>query len=276
MRDPVEAEHSVVAFDAGAGDHHVVAAFGVVVVFAGTAGQDVMARSVDVVEERCAAVALQQVVGVAAFLPVIAAAAEHCVRSVAGKDQVVAFAGERLVAVEAAVGEVVPISGHDDVQARACVDGVVSVAALQDVIAVRVRDPVVSVSAKNSVGTVVAFDDVLAVVAPERIVVDAAPDPVTERGAVEGGLGIEARTVHGVADAVPDGAVRHPHEQRGFVAGGGRVVGDGISGACRYAAELELAVSHAENICLEGFRIRIAHDELRQRVAFQLRAKVQP
>ena len=58
MRHPIEAEHSLVTFRALTGDHNIVAAFGVVIVVAATARDDVVAAGRDNLE-RISGVALQ-------------------------------------------------------------------------------------------------------------------------------------------------------------------------------------------------------------------------
>ena len=157
MGDPVEAVDTVVALDARTGDHDVVSTLGVIVVLAAVTDQDIVARIVDVVEERSAAVTLQQVVGVAAFFPVVSASSEDRVRAVACKHQVISFPGECHVAVQTAVGEIVSVSGHDDVQPGAGVDGVVSGSAFEHVVSMGVGDDVVALTAQNGIGAVVAF-----------------------------------------------------------------------------------------------------------------------
>ena len=83
--DPVEAEHALVPLDAEADDHDVVAALGVVVVVAAVADDDVVAGLVEVVLERRAVVALQEVGLAAALDPVVAVVAEHRVGRVAAR-----------------------------------------------------------------------------------------------------------------------------------------------------------------------------------------------
>ena len=83
------------ALDAGAGDHDVVAALGVVVVVAALPDDHVVAED-RVVLEPVAVVALEQVICLAALDPVVALVAEDGVGAVAGEHEVVARAGEGL------------------------------------------------------------------------------------------------------------------------------------------------------------------------------------
>ena len=92
---PVEAGHAVVALDARALDHDVVAGLAVVVGVVALAVQHVMADD-GAVEEQLRVLAGQAVEAVAAFDPVIALVAEQDVGARAAEDEVVAFAGEDL------------------------------------------------------------------------------------------------------------------------------------------------------------------------------------
>ena len=212
MGEPVEAEHSLGALDAGAGEHDVVAALGVVVLLAAVADQDVV-PSQRVVLERGSVVALHQVeVSEPTLEPVVAFVTEHGVIRVAGMDEVVTLTGERLGDVVATEDEVVAPATLVQVTASALArrQHVVAVAALEDVVTVQVLEDVIAEASDEAVVAVTTLHPVVAVVAPDGVVTLAGPQAVVARCSVED----DVRPWH---LAVTDGAIRHPGEQQVLV-----------------------------------------------------------
>src|SRR4029077_18880873 len=229
MEGPVEAAGAGVAVDCRVLSHEVVAALGVVVVLARLTDEDVIAGCDlrRVVEERRTVIALQQVLTGSALDPVIAAVTEHGVGTLTGNDEVIAGAAERLVVVGSAVHEVLAVGTDDEVVAGACVEGVVAGTALERVGTIEVGDDVFAITTESDIVATVAFEDVGAVTSPERVVVVAAGDAIDAGGAVVDRLAVDTAGVDGVALAVRDCAVGHPHEQQRLVAvRRRRIVGD--------------------------------------------------
>ena len=100
---PVEAKHALRALDAGAHEHDVVSALGVVVRLAAETHQDVVSVGIQIVLERGTVVALQEVeCAPAALDPVVAVVTEDGVVAVAAVDEVIAGSGEGLGQIVAA------------------------------------------------------------------------------------------------------------------------------------------------------------------------------
>ena len=177
---PVEPAGAGVAVDGRVLRHDVVAAFGVVVVLADLADEDVVAGSDlgRVVEERCTVVALEEVLAGATLDPVVATVTEHGVGALTGDDEVVAGTGERLVVVGAAVDEVLAVVAHRDVVARTGVDGVVAGAALG--MSAPSRSVMMSLPSPPSATSSPPLPSMTSLTGatPEGVVVVAAVDPV--------------------------------------------------------------------------------------------------
>ena len=100
MDRPVEAEHALVAHDAFALDHDVVAGFGVEIMLV-LAGEHHVVADDGRVEDQLRVVAGRGVEAVAGLDPVVALVAEQEVAALAAEDEVVAGAAERFLAVGA-------------------------------------------------------------------------------------------------------------------------------------------------------------------------------
>ncbi len=107
-------------------------------------------------------------------------------------------------------------------------------------------------------------------------------DAVGAVRAVVNGLAVDPHRIHGVGGPVLDGAVRHPEQQRGLAALGPWIVRHRIAGGSesvggsRQVLQLKLAVGGGERVSLQGLRVRVAHDHLREGVPFKLRHQVHP
>ena len=110
LDDPVEARHAVIALDAFALEHDVVAGFSVVVGVAAVAVHHVVADDPGV-EEQFGVLAGQRVEVSAAFQPVVTLIAHDEVDAVAAAHEVRAEAAERVLAVR---------TGDDEVACRHC------------------------------------------------------------------------------------------------------------------------------------------------------------
>src|SRR6185436_5743567 len=159
-----------------------VATFGVVVVLADLADEDVVTGCGlgRVVEERRPVIALQQVLTGATLDPVVAVVAEHCVSTLTGVDEVGAWACEGLVVVGSAEDHVLAVATHEDVVAGTTLD---------DVGPVEIGLDVVAFATEYHVVAAVAFDDVVAGATPEGVVVVTTEHPVVAARACVGGVG---------------------------------------------------------------------------------------
>ena len=258
---PVEATHAFSALDAGADEHDVVAAFGVVVLLATPSEDDVIAGVNWVVLERSTGVALQQVERpAAAFDPVVALVTEHGVEVVAGEDEVVAGASEGFGGVVAADDEVFAVTTEVEVAAASARrNRVVAGSTLDHFHTEEVGDDVVADTAQEVVVAVAALDAVIAVVTAHGVVAESATNPIPQRGALE---------VDVFLAAVPDGAVEVAGQQCALVPLGGGVVNDRASQFLR--SEIKDVGRRREGVCGQTLHIGISHDQLGERVALEL------
>ena len=141
---------------------------------------------------------------------------------------------------------------------------VVAVAALEHVVTVGVEQDVVAEAADVVVVAVSALHPVVAVVAADGVVTLAGPDAVVAGGAVEDDV---------LRAAVADRAVRHPGEQ-------GRLV-PLVAGSSRTAPDVPRLATSKTNAGRENesagrpLDVRVALDQLGERVALELRQHVQ-
>ena len=182
---PVEAQHAFGTVDPCAGNHDIVAGFGVGIIVAAAAVDDVVADDgTDL--ERIAVVALQQVVAAAAFDPVVAFAGEHDIGIDAVQNEVVATAAERFLGVWTGDDEVHAVATQNEVaHARATADDVIAVTAFVIVDAERVSDDVVAGAADEEVVAGAAFEPVVAAIAVQRVVAQACDQGIVGRRAAE-------------------------------------------------------------------------------------------
>ena len=278
---PVEAEHPLRALDAVAEQHDVVAALAVVVGLAAVAHQHVVTGLVRVVLERGAVVALQQVERATPTLhPVVAVVAEDRVLAVTGHHVVVTGTGERLGHVVATDDEVVATTALVEVGPEALARGqrVVAVASLERVVAGRVVEDVVAEATDQVVDAVTSLHPVVAAVATDGVVALAGPDPVVHRRVGAGRqrrvAAVDAVEDHVRGSGVPERAVGHPCEQRRLVP----VLRCDVVGHTPGGAEvghLEHEVRPGEDVCRQRGHVGVAHDELGERVALELRQQVE-
>ena len=175
---PVEAKHALRALDAGAHEHDVVSALGVIVRLATVPHQDIVSIRIQIVLERGPVVALQEVeCAPAALDPVVAVVTEDRVVAVAAVDEVIAGSGEGLGQVVAADDVVLTRSALVEVAAEALArrQGVVARPALEGVVPEVAEQDVVAQAADQIVVTVVSVHPVVAVVAPDGVVAFALP-----------------------------------------------------------------------------------------------------
>ncbi len=117
LDDPIEAEHPVVALDAGPLDHDVVAGLAVVVGIVALPIQDVVPDD-DAVEEQLRVLTRETVEAFPALDPVVALVAHQAVAGAAAEDEVVAAPGEDLDRVRRVRDEVLAAAAEQDVEAR--------------------------------------------------------------------------------------------------------------------------------------------------------------
>ena len=230
--------------------HDVVTALGVVVVVSAAAEQDVGA-TLRVVLERQGLVALHQVVTARTLEPVVVLVAGEDVVGVATADEVAArttVRGRDLVAVEDEVAAGVP---EDQVDPRAAVDGVVTRPAVDDVRTEEVGDGVVPGAAVDRVVAHAALEAVVAAVAPDRVVTLAAADALRSVGAVD----------DDVLVAVPPPLAAHLDQ-----AGRPRL---------GQVAQVDDEVRAGEQVRGQVARVRVALDQLGERVVLELGQQVQ-
>ena len=181
---PVEAIHAVVALDAGALHHDVVAVLAIIVGVVALAVQDVVADDRRV-EEQLGVLARQAVEALAALDPVVALVAHQDVGRGAAEDEVVAGAGEHFLGVGDGHDEVLALAAEQEVDARAGDDHVVAGFTAQEVVAERILDDVVAVAAEHLVGFHARVEVVVAAVAPQRVDALVAVERVVAFGAAE-------------------------------------------------------------------------------------------
>src|SRR5690606_25291818 len=128
---PVEAPHTDILLDAGAGEHDVVAGIGVVVSIARATVEYIMTDD-RTLEEDVAVITSDIVEAATPFDPVVTRASEQGVDAVTALDEVVARACEHFSAIGTGHDEITAIITHDQVEAIAAVDHVVTGAALDD------------------------------------------------------------------------------------------------------------------------------------------------
>ncbi|GJE45664.1 hypothetical protein AEGHOMDF_4864 [Methylobacterium soli] len=176
---PIEAEHALVAHDALALDHDVVAGFGVEILLV-LAGEHHVVADDGRVEEQFRVVARDRVEAVAALEPIVALVAEEEVAAFTAEDEVVAGAAEGLLAVRAGDDEVMALVAEDQRQSAAGVDDVVALLTVQHIdladIRAAVGDDVVAGAAVDLVDAVAGLDAVVAAAPPDRVVAAAGDD----------------------------------------------------------------------------------------------------
>src|SRR3546814_16767085 len=116
MDSPVEAEHTLIAHDAFALNHDVVARLGVEIILV-LAGEHHVVPDDCRVEEEFRVITRQGIETVAAFDPVAAFIAHKEVNVGAAEDEVVAFTGKDFRAIDANEEDVLAIATHQNVQA---------------------------------------------------------------------------------------------------------------------------------------------------------------
>ena len=173
---PVKAEHALVAHDAFALDHDVVARLGVEIHFVVAGEQDVMALD-GRVEEQLGIVAGRRIEATAALDPVVALVAEQEIHVVAAEDEIVAGAAEHFRQVDADEDRVLAGSAHEDVDAVRVGDDVVALVALDEVARIaRIGDDVVAGAAVDEIDACAGFDAVVAPVAPDAVIAEIGDD----------------------------------------------------------------------------------------------------
>ncbi len=181
MDCPVVAEHALIAHDAFALDHDVVAGFGIEIVLVLASEHHVVAND-SRIEVQFRIVASRRVEPVAGLHPVVTLVAEQEVATVTAEDEVVARTAEHLLAVRSGHDEVLSLIAEDEGQPAATMDDVVALLAVQHIDFTNIRagigDDVIALAAMDLIDAVARFDLVIAFAAPNRVVATASHDMV--------------------------------------------------------------------------------------------------
>ena len=284
MACPVKAELAEELVRAKAADHDVVAGFGVEVVVAVAADQNVMPDDVaaDAALDRqtlhdVTVIAQQQAVGSAGFQPVVAFPAHHHPAAGAATGKVVVLTQQDVVRIHPAPDEVAAGVGDDQVDALTRVDHVIASTRTHLVIAKLVRDDVVAFAAEEEVVAFAAFHAVIASVAPVGVVALAADqDVIAIRAAHDDMFGPDK--AHRLADTV---VVRIHTDDLGHHRGEDQVAAFGRISAAKPRVELLGLVSFdeevrgGEHVARQVRRVGVAVDDVGKLVVFHLRRQVQ-
>ena len=165
---PIEAIHPVVALNAGALHHDVVAVFGVVVGVVALTVHDIMADD-GRVEEQLGVLAGNDIEAFVAFDPIVTFIAQKEVVRRAAQNPVVAGSCKDLGGVGDAHEEVVAFAAEQEVEAVTVDDHVVACFAAQEIVTEGIFDDVIAFTAKHLVGFHSGVEIIVAGIAPERI-----------------------------------------------------------------------------------------------------------
>ena len=175
MDAPVEAEHAVVALDASALHHDVVAGFTVVVGVVPLPNKHIMADD-GAIEKQLRVFPRNAVKTFAALDPVIAFVAHKPIGAGAAENEVIILPPEDLRRILAGHDVVIPLVAKEDVKAAGRADDVVALVAAQQIVAKRVFNDVVARAAKHVVGFGARIEVIVAAVTPQGVDAPVGPD----------------------------------------------------------------------------------------------------